>query len=62
MSPFAQFFVSIVMYKLFGYVNEFESHPKSVQYDLALENYLITQCGWISLYTTFAMIMTIENF
>ena len=32
------------------------------QYDLALEKFWVTQCGWIRLCTTVSMLMTITNF
>ena len=35
------------MSKLFRSVNEIDPHKKSRQLDLALENYWVTQCGWI---------------
>ena len=50
------------MYKFFGAVNEVESHNKSRQYDLALEKFWVTRCGWIQLCTTVAMGITITNF
>ena len=37
------------MYKFFGYFNDVEPHNKSIQSDLALGKYWITQCGWIRL-------------
>ena len=47
------------MYKFFGAVNEVESHNNSRQSDLALENFWVTQCGWLRLCTTVSMGMTI---
>ena len=52
----------LVIYKFFGYVNEFDSHNKSRQYYLALEKFWVTQYGWLRLCTTVAMGMTITNF
>ena len=51
----------VVMSNLFSAVNEVDSHKKSRQYDLALEKWLVTQCGWLRLCTTVAMGMTITN-
>ena len=39
-----------------------ESHNKSRQYDLALEIFWVTHCGWLRLCTTVSMGMTIINF
>ena len=50
----------LFMYKFFVYVNEVESHKKSIEYNLALENYWVTQCGWMWLCTTVDMVMTIH--
>ena len=50
------------MSKLFVSVNEVEPHKKSIQSDLALQKYLVTNCGWLRLCTTFAMGMTITNY
>ena len=55
------FSLPLVMYKLFGAVNEFEAQNKPRQSDLALENWWVTQCGWLRLFTTFATGMTITN-
>ena len=52
----------LAMYKLFGSVNEVDSHNKSMQYDLVLEKFWVTQCGWLRLCTTVAMVMTITGF
>ena len=49
------------MSKLFGAVSEVDSHNKSRQYDLALDNLLVTQCGWIRLRTTVSTVMTTTN-
>ena len=43
-------------------VNKVDSHNKSIHYDLALEKWLVTQCGWLWLYMTVAMGMTITNY
>ena len=43
-------------------VNEVDSHNKSRQYDLALKKWWVTQCGWLRLCTTVAMVITITNF
>ena len=40
---------TLVMYKLFLSVNNFDSHNKSRHYDLAQEKLWATQCGWIGL-------------
>ena len=42
-------------------VNEFDSHNKSRQSDLALEKWWVTQRGWIRLCKTVDMGMTINN-
>ena len=42
-------------------VNEFESHNKLRQSNLALEKWWVTQCGWLRLCTPVAMGMTITN-
>ena len=52
---------TLFMYKLFGSVNEIDSHRKSRQSDLALEKFWVPQCGWLWLFTTVAMGMTITN-
>ena len=49
------------MYKLFGSVNEVDPYNKSMQYDLLLEMFLVTQCGWQRLCTKVAMVMNIIN-
>ena len=54
--------IPLVMYKIFGYVNEVESHKKFIHSDLALVKYWVTQCGCIRLCTTFSMGITIKNF
>ena len=38
-----------------------DPHNKSSQYDLVLVKYYITQCGWIWLYTTVSMVITVTN-
>ena len=50
------------MSKFFGAAIELESQNKSRNYDLALEKFCFTQCGWIRLFTTVSMGMTITNF
>ena len=52
----------IVMSKLFGSINEVDYHNKLRNSDLVLENYWFTKCGWIHLFTTFSMGITITNF
>ena len=49
------------MSEFFGSVNEVDSHNKSRQSDLGLENYWVTQCGWLQLCTTVAVVMNINN-
>ena len=49
------------MSKIFGSVNGVDSHKKSCQSDLALENFWVTQCGWLQLCTTVAMGMMLTN-
>ena len=51
----------LVMYKFFGVVNEVDSRNKSRQYGLALENFRVTQCGWLWSFNTVYMVMTITN-
>ena len=51
----------LVMSNIFSAVNEVDSHNKSRQSDLALDKWWITQCGWLRLYTTVAMGITITN-
>ena len=43
-------------------VNEVDSHNKSRQSDLALDNLWVTQCGLLRLCTSVAMVMTITNY
>ena len=50
------------MSKFFGSVNEFDSHNKLRQSNLALEKFWVTQCGWIWLCMTVATGMTIINY
>ena len=52
----------LVMYKLFGSVNEIDSDNKLRQYYLALVNYWINQCDWIQLYRTVDIIINIKMF
>ena len=52
----------LVLYKLFGYVNEVDSHKKLMQYGLALEKFWVAQCVWIRLCTTVSIIMNINTF
>ena len=52
----------LLMSKFFGLVNEVDSHNKSLQLDLALEKFWVTQCGWIRLFTTDAMGTMITSF
>ena len=52
---------TLVMFKFFGSVNEVDSHNKSRQYDLALEKFWVTQCGWLRLCMKFYMGTTITN-
>ena len=42
-------------------VNEVDSHNKSRHSDFVLENFWVTQCGWLRLCTTVAMGMTVTN-
>ena len=49
------------MYKLFGAVNKVDSHNKSRQAYMTLDKFWVTQCGWIWLYTTVSMGITINN-
>ena len=49
------------MSKLFVAVNDFDSHKKSRHYDLALEKFWVTQCGWLRLCMKVAMVMAITN-
>ena len=44
------------------YVNEIDSHNKYRQSDLCLENYWVTQCGWLRVYAIVSLGMTIQNF
>ena len=45
-----------IIYRFFGCGNEIESHNKLRKYDLALGEFLFTQCGWIRLCIAVAMI------
>ena len=51
-----------VMYKFFGYFDEVNSHRKSRQSDLALENYWVTRCGCLCLCMTGYMVINIKKF
>ena len=51
-----------VMYKFFGSFNEVDSHNKSKKSNLVLDKLLVTQCGWLWLFMTVSMVMTITNF
>ena len=42
-------------------VNEVDYHNESRQYDLALEKWWFTQCGWMGLWRTVSMGPTITN-
>ena len=46
---------------IFSAVNEVDSHNKPMYPDLALEKFWVTHFGWIRLYTTVAMGITITN-
>ena len=50
-----------IMSKFFGSVNEVDSHNKSHQLDLALDKFLVMQCGWLRLCTNVSMRMIITN-
>ena len=52
----------LIMYKCFGSVNEVDTHNNSCQSDIALEKFWVTQCGWLRLFNTVAMGMTVTNF
>ena len=54
-------FYNQIRYKLFESVNEIYPQNKSIQSYLALENYLVTKCGWLWLCTTFAIVMTLPK-
>ena len=51
----------LVVSKFFSAVNEVDSHKKSCQSGLLLDNCWVTQCGWLWLCTTVDMGMTITN-
>ena len=51
----------LLMSKCFDSVNEVDSHNKSLQSDIVLEKFWVTQCGWIRFCTNVAMGMTINN-
>ena len=59
MSQFALLLVPFSCISFF--INEVDSHNKSRQSDLALENFYVTQCGWLRLCTTVDMRMSINN-
>ena len=60
MLPFALLLVPLLC-RFFSAVNEVDSHKKTRQSDLALEKWLVTQCGWMRLCKTVSMGMTITN-
>ena len=60
MLPFDLLLVPLLCQKQSA-VNEVDSHKKSRQSDLALEKWLVTQCGWLWLCMTVAMGMNITN-
>ena len=51
----------LVIHNFFGEVNEVDSCNKSRQSDLVLEKFWVTQCGWLCLFTSVAMGITINN-
>ena len=51
----------LLISKIFGYVNEVDSHKKYRQSDLALTNYLVNQCGWLRLCTAVPTGITMSN-
>ena len=61
MLPFTLLLVSLVCQNIYS-VNEVDSHSRSRNSDLALENWWVTQCGWLRLCALVAMRMTIINF
>ena len=48
----------LLMSKCFGAVNEVDSHKKSRQSDIAMEKFLVKQCGWLRFCATVSMGMT----
>ena len=52
----------IFMSKFFVSVNKVDSHNKSRQSGLLLDNFWVTHCGWLRSCTAVAMGMTITNF
>ena len=50
-----------LMSKFFGQDNEIDSHNKPRHLNLAMENFWVTQCGWLRLCTTVVMDMKINN-
>ena len=52
----------LVVSKLFGSVNEVDSHNISSQYDLTLEKFQINQCDCLQLCTAVSMGMNITHF
>ena len=61
MLPFALLLVPLLCQKQSA-VNEADSHKKSIQYDLSLEKWCVTQFGLLRLFTTVAMVMNMTNF
>ena len=55
-------FCSLLMSNFFGSFYEVDSQNKSSQYDLVLEKFWVTQCGWLWLCTIVAMVMTNTDF
>ena len=54
--------IPLVVPNLSGSSNEVDSHNKFRQYDLVLENYLVTQFVWIQLFTAVYMVVIIKNY
>ena len=52
----------ILMSKCFGLVIEVNTHNKSCQLDLVLDNVWVAQCGWLRLCTTVTMGTKINNY
>ena len=52
---------TLIMYMLFGSINEVDYHKNSRQYDLKLEKFWVTQCGPLHLFTAVSMGMAITN-
>ena len=53
---------TLVIYRFFGYVNGVYSNKKLRQSVLVLEKFWVTHVGWLRLYMTVVMGMTITNF